>query len=50
MLGFVFFSDLTRYGAAQYWSQYVFTIILPNFQSLFKVGLLFFSSWPLSLC
>ena len=28
----------------------VFTILLPNFQSLFKVGLLFFSSWPLSLC
>jgi hypothetical protein len=27
----------------------VFTILLPNFQSLFKVSL-FFSSWPLSLC
>ena len=24
--------------------------ILPNFQSLFKVSLIFFSSWPLSLC
>jgi hypothetical protein len=28
----------------------VFTILLANFQSLFKVSLLFFSSWPLSLC
>jgi hypothetical protein len=27
----------------------VFTV-LPDFQSLFKVSLLFFSSWPLSLC
>ena len=28
----------------------VFIIILPNFQNIFKVSLLFFSSWPLSLC
>ena len=28
----------------------VFTILVPNFQSLFKVSLLFFSSWPLSVC
>jgi hypothetical protein len=27
----------------------VFTILLPNFQSLFKVSLLFFSTWPVSL-
>ena len=26
-----------------------FTILLPNFQSLFKVSLLFFSSWPVSV-
>ena len=28
----------------------VFTVLLPNFQSLVKVSLLFISSWPLSLC